>query len=104
MCIDPMLWFFPMREGHFADVETEPQEVSDLVKVMQPGRVEHPTPKAEPFPLHCGAASKAQFMDGGGNLPREAPDDFHTERMTVWIMEVPSARKHTVSPAPCLAH
>lgn len=36
MYIDPMPRVLPVREGHFADVETEPQEVSDLFKVTQP--------------------------------------------------------------------
>ena len=37
MYTDPMLWVLPVREGHFADVETEPREVSDLFKVAQRG-------------------------------------------------------------------
>lgn len=36
MCIDPMLWVCPVREGHFADVETEPLEVSDSFKFTWP--------------------------------------------------------------------
>ena len=35
MYTDPTLWVLPVREGHFADVETEPREVSDLFKVAQ---------------------------------------------------------------------
>ena len=37
MYTDPMLWVLPVREGHIADVETEPREVSDLFKVTQRG-------------------------------------------------------------------